>query len=188
MIFAKSERLVLRRPREDDLEPLLAGWSDPVMTRWTDRRRDPRAFLGQLIEDMQVKRPGDAEPGGPWYQYVVERRSDGAVLGDLGAGFEVPGPHQVELGYRILPAFQRTGFAREAAATLIGHLIAEHGIHRIVAIAAAPNEPSKAVLASLGFRHEGHFRRSFLCNGEWIDDDYYALLASEWRDRAANGG
>lgn len=187
MIFARSERLVLRRPREDDLEPLLAGWSDPGMTRWIDRRRDPRAFLAQMIRDMQVKRPGDAEPGGPWYQYVVERRKDGAVIGDLGAGFEAPGPYQVELGYRILPAYHRTGYAREAAAALITHLIADHGVHRFVAIAAAPNAASKAVLASLGFRHEGHFRRSFLCNGEWLDDDYFALLASEWTKRAANG-
>jgi hypothetical protein len=92
-----------------------------------------------MIEDMQVKSPGDQGPGGPWYQYIVERREDGVMVGDLGAGFGVPGERQVELGYRIHPAFHRRGYAREAAAALISHLIARHEIHRFVGIAASAN-------------------------------------------------
>ncbi len=190
MIFATSERLVLRRARTEDLEPLLRARADPVMNRYTGARPDERAFLAQLIADMQVKAPGEIEPGGPWYQFIVERRSDGALIGDLGAGFGVPGEGQVEIGYRILPEHHRRGYAREAVTALIDYLIAEHGIHRIVGIAASPNAASKAVLRSLGFRHEGHFRQSFLCHGEWLDDDYFALLASEWRaaDRGGQPG
>ena len=183
MIFARSDRLLLRRAREEDLDALSPGWSDPEMTRFTGVRPDPRGFLRQMIADMLVKEPGESEPGGPWYQYIVERAADGAVVGDLGAGFGVPGEHQVELGYRILPACQRQGYAREAVAALIDHLAAEHGVHRFVAIAAEANAASRAVVEALGFRQEGSFRQSFLCNGEWLDDAYYALLADEWRAR-----
>ena len=183
MIFARSERLLLRRAREEDLDSLAPGWSDPAMTRFTNARPDPQGFLRRMIADMQVKSPGEAEPGGPWYQYIVERTSDNIVVGDLGAGFGVPGERQVELGYRILPGYQRRGYAREAVAALIDHLAAEHAIHRFVAIAAEPNEASRAVLHSLGFRQEGRFAKSFWCNGEWLDDAYYALLAEEWRAR-----
>lgn len=180
MIFARSERLLLRRPRESDLEALLPGWSKPEMTRYTGARSEPRAFVAQLIADMNAKAPGSDDPGGPWYNYVVERESDRTIIGDLGVGFGVPGERQVELGYRVRPAFQRMGYAREAIAALIDYLVRAHGIHRFVGIAASPNEASKAVLRDLGFRHEGHFRQSFLCDGEWLDDDYYALLAEEW--------
>ncbi len=183
MIFARSERLLLRRARESDLEALRPGWSDPEMTRFTGLRPDPPGFLAQMIADMQEKAPGETEPGGPWYQYVVERAGDGAVVGDLGAGFGVPGERQVELGYRILPAHQRQGYAREAVAALIDHLAAAHDVHRFVAVAAEANAASRAVLAALGFRQEGRFRQSFWCNGEWLDDAYYALLAEEWRAR-----
>ena len=183
MIFARSERLLLRQAREEDLDRLAPGWSDPEMTRFTNARPDPRGFLRQMIADMQVKSPGETEPGGPWYQYIVEQASDGTVVGDLGAGFAVPGERQVELGYRILPAHQRQGYAREAVAALIDHLIAEHSIHRLVAMAAEANAASRAVLHALGFRQEGSFKRSFHCNGEWLDDAYYALLAEEWLDR-----
>jgi RimJ/RimL family protein N-acetyltransferase len=86
----------------------------------------------------------------------------------------------VELGYRILPDLHRKGYAREAVAAVIGYLIAEHGIHRFVGVAASPNLASVKLLRSLGFRQEGHLRQSFLCHGEWLDDDYYALLSSDW--------
>lgn len=186
MIFCESPRLILRRAREEDWEPLVFSWSDPEMSRWIPERDDRPGFIREMIADMQEKWPGDPDPGGPWYQFIVERREDGAMVGDLGAGFGVPGERQVELGYRILPAFHRRGYAREAVAALIDYLVREHGVHRFVGVAAAPNEASKAVLRSLGFRHEGHFRKSFWCRGEWVDDDYYALLAEEWRggDRA----
>ena len=183
MTFAETERLVLRRAREEDLEPLLLSWADPDMTRYTGVRDDVPGFLARMIAEMQEKQPGDTGANGPWYQYILERRSDGAVVGDLGAGFGVPGERQVELGYRILPAFQRQGYAVEALAGLIDHLITEHEIHRFVGVAAAPNAPSIAVLRSLGFRQEGFFRRSFLCGGEWLDDAYFALLAEEWRGK-----
>jgi aminoglycoside 6'-N-acetyltransferase len=181
VIFTESERLILRRPRPEDFEPMIESWSDPLMTRFMPERSDYPGFIGQLIADMQAKSPGETDPGGPWYQFVVERRDDQALVGDLGAGFWVPGERQVELGYRIRPAFHRMGYAREAVAALIDYLIRAHGIHRFVGIAASLNEASKAVLIDLGFRHEGHFRKSFLCRGEWIDDDYFALLAEEWQ-------
>ena len=183
MIFAQSDRLVLRRARPDDLVTLVETWTDPEMTRWTPYRPDRRGYLESMIADMQVKQPGDQEPGGPWYQFIVERREDNRMIGDLGAAFDLPGEHQVEIGYRIHPAFQRRGYAREAAAALIDYLVDVHRIHRFVGLAAAQNEASKAVLRSLGFRHEGHFRESFWCNGRWIDDDYFAILASEWTER-----
>jgi RimJ/RimL family protein N-acetyltransferase len=183
VIFTESERLILRRPRPDDLEPMIESWADPEMSRFTPERPDYRAFIHGLIADMQAKSPGETHPGGPWYQFVIERREDGALIGDLGAGFWIPGERQVELGYRIRPAFHRMGYAREAVAALIDYLIRAHGIHRFVGIAASPNEASKAVLRDLGFRHEGHFRQSFFCHGQWLDDDYFALLAEDWQRR-----
>jgi RimJ/RimL family protein N-acetyltransferase len=180
MIFAESARLILRRAHKEDLGPLLRSWSDPEMSRYTGIKPDIKGFLTGLIADMQAKMPGETEPGGPWYQFIAERKSDRAMIGDIGVGFGIPGERQVELGYRIHPAFHRQGYAREAVAAIIGHLIEAHGIHRFVAVAASLNQASTGLLRSLRFRQEGHFQQSFLCHGEWLDDDYFALLASEW--------
>lgn len=181
MIFAETERLILRRPRAEDYEPFLRSWADPDMTRYTGARANVEEFIAGLIADMQVKQPGEENPGGPWYQFALARREDGALLGDIGIGFGVPGERQVEIGYRIHPDHQGHGYAREAVAVIIDYLIDTHGIHRFVGVVASANIASVKTLRALGFRQEGHFRQSFLCDGEWLDDDYYALLASEWR-------
>jgi len=157
MIFAETERLLLRRARADDLEPLLESWADPEMVRYTEPKADPRGFLRDMIADMQGKTPGS--PG--WYQYIVERRSDGMLIGDLGAGFDIPGERQVELGYRVRLAFHHQGYAREAVAGLIGHLADVHSIHRFVAVAASANVSSLATLRSLGSGRKGISGRAF---------------------------
>ncbi|HWH18614.1 MAG TPA: GNAT family protein [Allosphingosinicella sp.] len=181
MIFAESERLILRRPKREDYEAFLRSWDDPEMTRYTNARPNVSRFISDLIEEMQTKQPGESDLNGPWYQFSIERRDNSALVGDIGIGFGVPGERQVEIGYRIHPDHHRRGYAREAVAAIIDYLIAEHGIHRFVGVAAAPNAASIALLRSLGFRQEGYFKESFLCNGEWLDDAYYALLASEWK-------
>lgn len=182
MIFAETERLILRRPTRSDLEPMVESWSEPAMTRYTGVRPNIRDFLGQLIEDMHAKAPGESDPGGPWYQYAVVRKEDGLLVGDIGVGFHVPGERQAELGYRIHPDHHRKGYAREAVTAIIDHLAEHHDLHRFIGVVASENAASIALLRALGFRQEGHFRQSFLCGGEWLDDAYFALLASEWRE------
>jgi RimJ/RimL family protein N-acetyltransferase len=183
MIFAETERLILRRPKPEDYDAFLRSWDDPEMTRYTGRRENIAGFIRDLIAEMQARQPGEDGPSGGWYQVTIERREDGAVVGDIGLGFGVPGERQAELGYRIHPDHHRLGYAREALSAIIPWLIEAHGIHRFVGVAAAPNAASIALLRSLGFRQEGYFRQSFRCNGEWLDDAYFALLASEWSDR-----
>jgi RimJ/RimL family protein N-acetyltransferase len=72
-------------------------------------------------------------------------------------------------------------------AALIDHLIEAHDIHRFIGIVAAPHAASISLLRALGFRQEGNFRQSFLCHGEWLDDLYFALRASEWRKDQSAG-
>jgi RimJ/RimL family protein N-acetyltransferase len=180
MIFAQSERLILRRPEPRDYESYLRSWSNPEMSRYTGLRDNVGEFIHGLIAEMHAKQPGEEGVNGPWYQYSIERRSDGVLVGDIGIGFGVPGERQVEIGYRIHPDHHRQGYGREALTAIIPYLIAQHGIHRFIGVAASLNTASVKLLRSLGFRQEGHFKQSFLCHGEWLDDDYFALLASEW--------
>jgi RimJ/RimL family protein N-acetyltransferase len=178
MIFARSARLALRRPRLDDVDTLMRLRSDPILNRFTGPPKSEE-WVVNLVREMESKSPGETRPS-PWYQFMIERALDGEVIGDIGVGFDIPGEHQVELGYRIDTPFHRQGYAREALATMIDYLVAEHRTHRFVAVTAALNHASTGLLHSLGFRREGVFRESFLCHGEWLDDHYFALLASEW--------
>ncbi|MFD0581601.1 GNAT family N-acetyltransferase [Dactylosporangium darangshiense] len=114
-----------------------------------------------------------------WFQYALERRADGALIGDVGVNRHDEG-RQAELGFTLATAFQRQGYAAEAVRRVVDHLLLEEGLHRVYASLDARNDRSAALLARLGFRREAYEVESAFWKGEWTDDVRYAVLAREW--------
>ncbi len=92
---------------------------------------------------------------GPFFAYVVVRRSDGRAIGD--AGFHgPPGPDgEVEIGYALVPAARGAGLAADAARLLIDWAEKQPGVRSVAARTDAGNEPSRRTLARLGFARDG---------------------------------
>ena len=107
------------------------------------------------------------EPGARlewWFYYVVRR----AVLESLetpeipaalvgSAGYKGPPDESgtVEIGYSVLPAEQRRGYASEAAGGLVAHAFAHPGVRRVIAQTLPHLVPSIGVLDKCGFRLVG---------------------------------
>ena len=66
--------------------------------------------------------------------------------------------HTAEIGYSVLPAFQRHGYASEAARALVAWGFTQPGIRRIVANCRADNAASIRVLEKAGLRLTGRDR------------------------------
>ncbi|KAJ4364457.1 hypothetical protein N0V83_009051 [Neocucurbitaria cava] len=64
-------------------------------------------------------------------------------------------PRAPDVGYNILPAFQRKGFATEAAAALVRWFEAEKGQREFFGFCDPGNEGSKGVLRRIGFEERG---------------------------------
>ena len=90
-----------------------------------------------------------------------------------------------ELGYILNPAYQRQGYAAEAAAALVDHAFIVRRMHRIYAHCNPENVASWKLLERLGFRREGllrqnvFFRRDAVGAPLWTDTCVYARLADE---------
>jgi RimJ/RimL family protein N-acetyltransferase len=101
--------------------------------------------LGQLV----------GEPAcAPWLIRAVVPRADGIAVGH--AGFHGPPDERgmVEVGYRIVPAHRRRGFARAALTELLIYA-AGHGATVARASIAPDNEASLGLARSFGFVHVG---------------------------------
>lgn len=60
-----------------------------------------------------------------------------------------------ELGYTVLPAHRRRGYARESVLAMMAWASEEHGVRRFRLSIAPTNVPSLALARSLGFRQTG---------------------------------
>jgi RimJ/RimL family protein N-acetyltransferase len=92
-----------------------------------------------------------------------------------------PGFRTAEWGFAIGSAFWGTGVFRTGA-ELMMHLAFEViGVHRLEARACVQNRRGNAALRKIGAVPEGVLRRSFLQNGEYVDQALWTVLDEDWR-------
>ena len=166
-----TERLVLRRSRPEDAEPISHYRSDPNVNRYQGwDRTDPEGIRAEILE-MESRPPGGA---GGWVQLTVEERDGGRLVGDVGISAVDSEPSVAKIGYTIAPAFQGRGYATEAVRALVDYAFETLGVERVRAFAAAENVPSVRVAENVGLslverfehRHGGEVVRYELARDE----------------------
>lgn len=89
-----------------------------------------------------------------WMSWYFVRKN-GRVLIGQGGFCGVPEAGVVEIGYSLLEAHQKRGYATEAVRALIDHAISVAQIHTVTAQTLPELMPSIRVLERLGFRFVG---------------------------------
>lgn len=100
------------------------------------------------------------ESGDPaWYmRYIVLRGDDGArgtLVGVCGYKGPPDDTGMVELGYGVLPAYRRRGFAAEAVRGLLANAFDDPRVTRVAAETLPALEASIGVLRTCGFAFKG---------------------------------
>jgi RimJ/RimL family protein N-acetyltransferase len=86
-----------------------------------------------------------------------------------------------EWGFALGFSFWGTGLF-VAAARLVADFAFEHvGVHRLEARAAVQNGRGNGALKKIGANREGVLRKSFLRNGEYLDQVLWTILDDDWR-------
>ena len=158
----RTERLLLRRARMDDLHAFFSIMSNPLAMRYWSTLPHAGVDVTRIWLDAMIAR---TEAGGE--QFVIE--FEGQVIGDVGAG-RLP-----EFGFIIHPDFWSRGFATEAAGAAISHIFSATPATELRADVDPRNAASLAVLGKLGFVETGRAERTFLLGDEWCDSVYLAL-------------
>lgn len=174
---AATGRLILRPFEERDAAAFSAYRSDPEIARYQgwqapyslEQARD-------FIAEMQAKTPG--QPG-QWYQVALELKEDGRLIGDCAFRLSEDS-RQAEIGMTLACAYQNRGYAREAGVWLLAALFGMLKVQRVFANIDPRNTAAIQSIGRLGFRFEGRFKQSLWLKGEWVDEEWYALLREEW--------
>jgi len=178
-ITISTERLLLRPIHKSDAESVFRYRSDAITNKF-------QGWIPKAIDDVVSFIDNRVSPtiniNGTWFQFVVIKKDDGALIGDVGLHFFDPDNKQVEIGCTIDKNYQKHGYASEALAEIFQYLFKALEKHRIIASIDPRNEGSIRLVEKIGFRKEAHFKKSIFQDGEWLDDLVYAILWSEWKE------
>jgi RimJ/RimL family protein N-acetyltransferase len=139
----RTERLVLRPFREEDLDPWATIVADPEIARYIGgvrSREEAWRTIATYLGHWMLRGYG---------QWAVERRLDGRFIGRAGLWFPEGWP-ELEVGWTLDRAVWGEGFATEAGRAAIDWGFAELGLSRIASVIAPDNARSRAVAVRLG--------------------------------------
>ena len=146
-----TDRLLLRRWRDDDLEPFAAMNADPEVMRWfpsTMTRESSDAW----VRDRAVQTFD--EGGGLW---ALERRDTAAFVGFTGClwqRYDASFTPALEVGWRLVREHWGLGFAPEAAAASLDDVFGRGVVDEVVSTTTVRNVNSRRVMTKLGMTHD----------------------------------
>lgn len=150
-----TERLLLRRPRDTDLEVLFAIHADPETNRFNPAGAMRTLDAARARLELWM---GDWSHHGVGYWAVERREAPGVVVGFGGIRHkELEGRAVLNLAYRFAPQCWGSGYATEVARTALSLARTHIPDVPVVAIIHQRNEPSLRVAERLGLRLERVF-------------------------------
>jgi RimJ/RimL family protein N-acetyltransferase len=180
MLPLRTERLVLRQFRSEDLDPLLAFHADPEAVRYVPFPPRDRAAVATVLERKTTSTAFAAE--GDLVELAVTLAGSGTLVGDVLLALRSVEHQTVEVGYIFAPAYGGQGYATEAVRALLNLAFGPLGARRVIARVDARNARSRALLERLGVRQEAHLVENEWFKGELTSEVDYGLLAREWPD------
>lgn len=174
----KAARLVLRPLKMRDAEALLPIFKDnETMRYWAHL---PIKSLAEMKDIIMRNLPPQNRAEGSFAITQDGGRAIGVV------NFYAERESTSGLGYILDKAYWGQGYVAEAVTAAVDHGFGTLKLHRIWLEIDPRNQGSIRIAEKVGFRAEGHFRKSFFLAGEYLDSVFYAMLYEDWvRKRAS---
>ncbi|MET9710285.1 GNAT family N-acetyltransferase [Nocardiopsis alba] len=157
-VFLETERLLLRRFTEADVDHLVRLDGDPEVMRFLTGEPTPRAEIEEKVLPGFL-REYELGPVGHW---AAIERSTGEFLGWFALEPSADGgAEEVELGYRLKASAWGRGYATEGARALVRKGFDELGVRRVWAETMAVNRASRRVMEKAGLKYVRTFHVHF---------------------------
>ena len=173
-VVLETDRLVLRRFREDDAQSMFDNWaSNPNVTKYitwpTHESVDiTKAIIGEWIKSYR---------NSDFYQWAIELKELGQIIGSISVVRIHERTDACEIGYCICEPWWNKGITTEAFKRVIAFLFDEVQVNRIGAKHDTDNPGSGRVMQKSGLQYEGTLRQAGKNNTNALCDlAVYAIL------------
>ena len=131
-----------------------------------------------FFADLLAKHP-DSRGWTLWYMVLRDEvKRERLIIGNAGFKGLPDSGGTVEIGYSVLPEYQRAGYASEAVAGLIAWAFSHPQVERVIAETYPELTPSKRVLEKNGFGYIGNGSEERVIRYELTRKNYEKI----WRD------
>ncbi len=168
----ETERLLLRRVVDEDVNEIFALRSDPEVMKYIPRplvktKEDALAHVAMIDEKI------DSNEGINW---AITLKDNPKLIGIIGHYRIKPEHFRAEIGYMLLPEYQGKGIISEAIKTVVKYGFEVMQLHSIEAIIDPKNFASEKVLQKNGFVKEAHLKENEFYEGRFLDTVIYSSL------------
>ncbi len=167
----------LRELRASDAPALFATLSGEQVSRFIS---PPPAtvegfgrFIGWAIRQRQA---------GQYVCFAVVPHGSDVAIGIFQVRSLEPAFGTAEWGFALASEFWGAGIFTDGAKLIVDFAFDVLGVHRLEARAALKNGRGNGALRKLGAVQEALLRRSFLKNGEYLDQALWTIMQDQWRE------
>jgi RimJ/RimL family protein N-acetyltransferase len=171
-----AENVTLRELRLSDAPSLLAMLTTEEVSRFISPPPTTVAGFERFIAWTYREREA-----GRYICFAVVPKGMETAIGIFQVRQLEPGFATAEWGFAIGSAFWGTGLFPTGSQLVLDFAFDVVGVHRLEARAAVRNGRGNGALRKVGASCEGVMRKSFLRNGEYLDQNLWSLLADDWK-------
>ena len=172
----RGEHVELREVRSTDAHALCALLGAPEVQRFISPPPASISAFQHFIDRAERQRTD-----GRAICYAVTLRGHDQAIGLFQMRETEPAFKVAEWGFALGSAFWGMGVFEEAAELVMTFAFEQLGVHRLEARAVVTNARGTHALKKLGAVQEGLLRRSFLKDGDYLDQALYAIVEDDWR-------
>jgi RimJ/RimL family protein N-acetyltransferase len=165
----------LRELRASDAPALFAALSSEQVSRFISPPPSTVEGFERFIQWAIRQRQA-----GQYVCFAVVPHGSATAVGIFQVRSLEPAFGTAEWGFALAAEFWGTGIFVDGAKLVVDFAFAVLGTHRLEARSAVKNGRGNGALRKLGAVQEGVLRRSFLRNGEYLDQALWTILQDEW--------
>jgi RimJ/RimL family protein N-acetyltransferase len=177
--FLEGDAITLRGVTLSDVTDEYCGWlNDPEVSQFLETRFHPQTR--ESIERYVAAMAGATDSA---FLAIIEKKS-ARHIGNIKLG-PINWIHRfadVSLVIGDRASWGR-GYGADAIATVTAYAFSRLNLHRLQAHIYAANVGSRKAFLKVGYRHEGTFREKRFSDGRYQDEEYFAILRSDWDAR-----
>lgn len=170
----KTERLLLRQFKENDLQNVFKGLSNPDIIKYYGISFDSlEATKEQIDWFAQLEK---SETGIWWAVCSLDNKT---FYGAGGLNSLNKEHKKAEIGFWLLTDFWGQGIMTEAMPIICNYGFNNLGLHRIEGFVDSDNINCKKAMSKLNFQYEGTMRDCEMKDNKFISLDIYAIIKIE---------